>query len=223
MFFLDFFKHYSMLQREYAKVKLLENKLELQELRIIEMHHRVKNNLEMILSIVDMQSSGAKDKSKFEELKKRIYAIAQTYNMLSNTADDMLNMQEYITKLVSSIYQSAKQARDVDLLVDVDSDIVFELNRSIYIGLIINELVVNSFKYAFTNQGAKLSISLKKYKLGFELVVEDNGKGFDVKQGIVEDSFGLIIVEKIVLSDLKGKITTLSKNRTKHTIRFYDA
>lgn len=218
IFLLAFFEKHSLLQQEHTKTKVIEKELELQNLHTKEIHHRVKNNLEMIISIIDMQSGNAVDKSKFEDLKNRIFAIAKNYNMLSNGGQGTVEMQGYITGLIESISCSIQKDRIIDIVVDIDSDIEFALDKSIYTGLIINELVVNSFKYAFGEKGGKLNVSLKKEEDHFVLVIEDNGRGFDITKR--EGSFGMILVEKMVASDLKGKIRSFTDDHSKHIIRF---
>lgn len=218
IFLLAFFEQHSLMQQEYVKTKVIKKELELQRLHTREIQHRVKNNLEMILSIIDMQSSDAKDKLQFENLKNRIFAMAHNYNMLSSSGEENVEMRKYVTELIESIKSSIQKDKNIDILVDIDSDIEFALDKSIYIGLIINELVVNSFKYAFDEEEGELMVSLKKEDDGFVLIVEDNGKGFDMTKR--EGSFGLILVEKMVASDLKGEISSLTHDRTKHMIRF---
>ncbi len=218
VFLLAFFEKHSLLQQEHTKTKVIEKELELQKLHTRETHHRVKNNLEMILSIIDMQSGNTEDKSKFEDLKNRIFAIAQNYNMLSSGGQGTVEMRGYISGLIESINYSIQKDRNIGIVVDIDSDIEFALDKSIYIGLIINELVVNSFKYAFGKRGGDMKVSLKKEKDEYVLIVEDNGKGFDRTEK--EGSFGLILVEKMVASDLGGEIESLTDGGTKHTIRF---
>ena len=218
VFLLAFFEQHRLMQQEYVKTKVIKKELELQRLHTREIQHRVKNNLEMILSIIDMQSSGAKDKLQFENLKNRIFAMAYNYNMLSSGGQENVEMRKYVMGLIESIKNSIQKDQNIDILVDIDSDIEFALDKSIYTGLIINELVVNSFKYAFDVKGGELMVSLKKEDDGFVLIVEDNGKGFDTTKR--EGSFGLILVEKMVVGDLKGEISSLTHDRTKHMIRF---
>ena len=218
VFLLAFFEKHSLLQEEHTESKIIRRELELQRVYAREIHHRVKNNLEIILSIIDLQSSNAKDKSKFEDLKNRIFAIAQNYNMLSGSGQGTVMMGEYITELIESVKKSMQANKNIDIAVDVEQDIEFALDKSIYVGLIVNELVINSFKYAFGDRGGKLLVSLHREGDGFALVAEDDGNGYGPVQK--EGSFGLMLVESLVANDLSGEMRSFTKDRTKYIIRF---
>jgi len=218
VFLLAFFEKHSLLQEEHTEAKVIRRELELQKLYTREIHHRVKNNLEMILSIIDLQSSDAKDKSKFEDLKNRIFAIAQNYTMLTGSGRGTVAMGGYIAELINSIKYSMQTDKKINMEIEVEQDIEFALDKSIYVGLIINELVVNSFKYAFGDNGGMLKISLRREGSTFVLIVEDDGKGFDPIRR--EGSFGLVLVETLATNDLKGEIHSFTDDCTKYIIRF---
>ena len=203
------------------KTLLLNQALKSKELLLKELHHRIKNNLQIILSMIRLQRDKIDDKyvvDKFVRLENRINAIAKTYNLL--LLDDNLeaiDMQEYINALLLDLVESICE---VDCSIEIKTNISAELplRESIYIGIIINELVTNAYKYAFNGEKGEIFISLNERDGKFVLVVRDNGEGFiyDKKN----KSLGLKLIHSLVIQQLKGEIEMITKNLTQYTIRF---
>jgi len=203
------------------KTALLNQALKAKELLIQEVHHRIKNNLQIILSMVRLQSDKISDQyvvDKFVKLENRINAIAKTYNLLLLDDNlDAIDMEEYIESLLLDMEESMCE---VNCNIEVETDIaaVLPLRESVYIGIIINELVTNAHKYAFNELGGKIFISLKQKENSFILIIRDNGKGFDYKKE--NKSLGLKLIHSLVLQQLRGEIEMLTENSTQYTIRF---
>ncbi len=203
------------------KTALLNQALKAKELLIQEVHHRIKNNLQIILSMVRLQSDKTTDSyvvDKFKKLENRINAIAKTYNLLLLDKNlDAIDMEEYIESLLLDLEESLCET-NCDIKVKTNIDAVLPLRESVYIGIIINELVTNAHKYAFDEQGGQILISLKQENQSFTLVIQDNGKGFIYDKE--NKSLGLKLIHSLVMQQLRGEIEMLTENSTQYTIRF---
>lgn len=202
------------------KTAQLNKALETKELLLKEIHHRVKNNLQIILSILRLQNDKITDKlvsEKFLNLENRINAIAKTYNML--LVDENLNsidMEEYIESLVEDIEET--MCLECDIEIETDIDATLPLSKSVYVGIIVNELVTNAYKYAFPNGMGKIYITLEKQNKEYILIIGDNGKGFVPNKE--SKSLGLKLIRALVKDQLGGKIEMMTQGATKYTIKF---
>lgn len=203
------------------KTQELNSALEIKELLLKEVHHRVKNNLQIILSIIRLQNDEIEDKTvneKFTNLENRINAISKTYNMLllkDNPGE--IDMQEYIDSLLTDIQDTISDT-DQNININTEINAMIPLRESVYIGLIINELITNTYKYAFDDNNGTISISLHQNKNDYVLTIEDNGKGYTMQEK--PSSLGLKLIHTLVYDQLGGKIETQTNNRTKNIIRF---
>jgi PAS domain S-box-containing protein len=181
------------------------------EVLLKEVHHRVKNNMQVISSILNLQSSYVTDQyalSLLKESQNRIKTMAYIHESLyQNKTFTSINFSDYISTLSSNILQSyAASSQKVKLELDIQK-IILNLDTSIPAGLIINELVTNSIKHAFTgsNEGI-IYINLHTKDNVLFLEVSDNGKGFpkdiDFKN---TNSLGLQLVNTLV-EQLNGKL-----------------
>ncbi|MEM9337804.1 MAG: sensor histidine kinase [Bacteroidota bacterium] len=203
-----------------------------------ELHHRVKNNLQIISSLLGLQSLKLQDekaKKAVIEGKGRIRAMSLIHQKLYQTDDiAILNFEEYLVNLTDEIATSYGYQQKVTILISV-TEKTLDTDTTLPIGLIVNELVSNAFKYAFKKvESPKLSITLQHGNLPrttkddrLELIISDNGSGlpdsFDLKKA---DSFGLKLVNLLTLqikgvieyrSDLKGttfKVHFPNRSRT---------
>ena len=200
----------------------LNKALKVKSLLLKEVHHRVKNNLQIILSIIRLQNDKLKDsetKEKFSELENRINAIAKTYNMLIIEEDlDDIDMEEYIEMLLSDIEESMFDITS-NIELDIDVDASLPLGKAVYIGIVINELVTNSYKYAFENQRGTIFISLHHLNNKYELRVWDTGKGFTYNKK-KHTSLGLKLIHALVKEQLRGTIEMQTQNSSLYIIKF---
>lgn len=211
-----------IITKEVQKKTIELNKaLKTKELLLKEMHHRIKNNLQIILSMVRLQNDKNSDEqsiTKSVDLENRINAIAKTYNLLLPEDDlDAIDMDEYVESLLQDIKQSIEHPNyNIDIETQIDA--MISLRESVYIGIIINELVTNTYKYAFDEKGGQIFITLHQEKEGYKLYFSDNGKGFipDKKQ----KSLGLKLIHALVYEQLKGTISMQTNGLTAYTIRF---
>jgi PAS domain S-box-containing protein len=190
----------------------IEASLTEKEVLLREIHHRVKNNLQIISSILNLQSGYITDKHSlevFEESKNRVKSMALIHEKLYQSESlSRLNLKEYVQQLVNNLVNSYRQnIYSIESKIEI-AEIYFGADIAIPLGLIINELVSNSLKYAFP-EGRKgfIYISIKKEDSNkYKMVVGDNGIGlpqnFDFEN---TDTLGLQLVSSLV-SQLNGEI-----------------
>jgi len=184
------------------------------EILLQELNHRVKNNLQIILSIIQLQSYKSKEKAIFHELENRINAIANIYEILVvNDNIQEINMNEYINMLLFNIQKGFLGKENI--LYKIDTTIKLPLKEASYIGLIINELVTNAYKYAFKDKdNGFIEILLHKDKKNYILNIKDSSKGFDFENS--KKSLGLELVNAIVKEQLGGTISYNAKESLYH-------
>jgi len=197
------------------------------EILLKEIHHRVKNNLQVISSILKLQSAYVKDKKTIEllnECRNRIASMAFIHATLYMTKDFAnINFAEYVGNIAGNLQQSyVSRERKVLLKLDIPK-VYLHIDDAIPCGLIINELLSNSFKYAFTKKkkGA-VGISVKVKKENAILAIWDDGSGFPKSVNYKKtESLGLQLVISLV-EQIGGKIKMESKKDkgTKYIIAF---
>ena len=205
---------------------LINNTLKEKELLVKEVHHRVKNNFQIVSSLLELQSKGIEDEKALalaNEGKNRVKSMALIHQKLYQDKSGLVNFDEYIQLLVKelgSLYRSKNKIK-----TNISSkNMKFDVDTAIPLGLIINELITNSYKYAFgESKENELLISInKEVNEDFKLVIEDNGPGisedFDIKKA---KSLGLRLVNRLV-KQLHGKLNVTNKNGTRFEIFFKD-
>ena len=185
------------------KTQQINQMLNTKELLLKELHHRVKNNLYIILSMVQMQGRASIDTSRFKELENRIHAISKSYDTLMlNQNLDKIEMKSYLNSLIEQIALGFKK-ESIKVISTINATL--SLSHAVYVGLIVNELLTNAYKYAFDEQGGSIEILLQKEEEQYHLRIKDNGKGFTPTQKR-HGSLGLILVESLVKEQLRGKM-----------------
>jgi two-component sensor histidine kinase len=191
------------------------------EVLLQEVHHRVKNNLHIILSMIQLQqyeTEDCKTNLLLNDLENRINTIAKTYEMLI-VNDDLqdINMHPYVTQLLEDVHNSFSHLPST-VILKTNVVATMPLKDAVYVGLVINELVTNAYKYAFGLNKGEIVVNLTQENNMFTLTIKDNGIGFDVKTQ--KKSVGSKLVETLVEEQLQGKITLKSDNYTKYHITF---
>ncbi len=184
------------------KTQELKASLEKEELLYRELNHRVKNNFQMILSLIKLQIFKASTpliKEELTTIKDRINSIAHLYEMLKIKGDKPLKSEEYFQNIVDNI----KKGFDIKVTITYEIRYDLPIDKLIYCGLILNELVTNSFKYAFEQEGT-VDIALYREEDSLYLTIKDNGKGYPPANK--RDSLGLTIIETLVHKQLLGKM-----------------
>ena len=198
------------------KTEDLNTSLEEKTLLLQEVNHRVKNNMQMIVSLIRLQSNDIEDKKMkniFLTTENRLNAMSQLHELLYQKDDiSYVNAYEYFGNLIEGLEETYSDEIDINYIIDTD----LQTEQAISSGIILNELVTNSLKHAFENENGQIDILLSKNGDEYTLVVRDNGIGYD--KNITEKSFGLVLVETLVASKLEGYITTKVNNGVESTI-----
>ncbi len=189
------------------------------ELLLKETHHRVKNSLQMISSLLYLQSENIEDEKAAASVKDgqiRVKSVGLIHQKLYQKDNHLtgIEVSDYINDLAESIFQSHNiSINDISLHIDVDK-IILDIDTITPLGIIINELIVNILKHAFTEEksNALITISLHKENNTLLLKVTDNGKGFNLKKK-KEKSFGLKLINSLSRK-LKADLTITNKNGT---------
>lgn len=192
---------------------------------IRESHHRIKNNLQVVSSLLKMQSKSAKSdetRANLLEAFNRVKTIAVLHQKLQGSQTfKQIQMQEFIGQLTEAIQGSvASSNQDIELITDVDP-ILLSTDQSISVGLIINEVLTNSFKYAFPQNTGQIKLWLKqKVEDDIILSICDDGQGLPANFDITKNpSLGYKIINSMTVK-LKGELDISSVNGTCTSIRF---
>ncbi len=215
---------------EKEREQILKNSLEEKEVLLSEVHHRVKNNLAVISGMLELQAFSSKNKKEIEELAKSVYrikAIAIIHEQLYKTGNfASISIDESIvTQTESLVKMYDGKGKKIEILYDLDN-ITLNVNQAIPFGLLLNELLTNSLKYAFEGiQKPELKLSLQMLSESIQFTFQDNGIGFDVsKFKNSEETLGRSLIEAFIAqlegnldikSGSKGTIITLSFRPTK--------
>lgn len=214
--------------KEGKKVQsMLMKSLKEKDVLIKEVHHRVKNNMQIISSLFNLQQNSIKDPDSlaaFKDTKNRVNTMAMVHENLYHSQDlSNLDIGKYIENLLTSLYRTyVTNQKLVHLEMDVER-VNMSINTAIPLGLIINELITNSLKYAFP-EGKKGDILLGLYSEndGYALYIVDNGIGFPEEIDFRNtESLGMQLVNTLV-EQING---TIELNRNKGTgfiIKFQD-
>lgn len=194
----------------------LKTALDEKELLLKELNHRVKNNMQTIVSLIRLQSDEIKD----ERLKDILLTIQNRINAMSHL-HELLYKQENIAyvdvyEYLENLIEEVKDSYDTYIDIHLNIKTKLKMEQSIYCGLIINELVTNSFKYAFPNKEGNIFISLEKENEIIKLIVKDDGIGYDEKNANI--SLGLTLVNTLAVNQLKGNMNINSKEGVITTI-----
>jgi len=193
-----------------------------------EVYHRVKNNFSVVSSLINLQSNYIKDKQAQQTIKEtyfRIQSMAIIHQQLYESEDlENINFEKYINSLTCTIYKSYVSDPSAILLETDIRDVALEVDLAIPIGLIINELMTNSIKYAFPpsyKDKGKINISITNTnKNDIELKVQDNGVGLPADFSIDQTkSLGLILVKNLT-KQINGRLSVKSEQGTLTSIRF---
>jgi len=206
-----------------SNMEIIES-LKEKEVLLKEIHHRVKNNLQVISSILNLQSSFVKDENTLgilQESRNRIRSMAIIHENLYRTEDfSSINFADYLQNLTANLIATYRIHDQVILNSDLDNiDLI--LDQAIPCGLLVNELITNSLKYAWrSGEKGTITMELKEEKGFVQLFIGDNGVGLPAKfEDINSDTLGLQLVVTLV-EQLDGELAVDSDNGTKYLIKF---
>lgn len=194
---------------------LIRKMLKEKEILLAEVFHRVKNNMNIITSLLNLKknmSSSAEVQNALEDCRSRVFAMALVHENIFNNNNNIigLNFKGYIKNLITEIVYSQSDKGKVDIVLETE-DVNLELSNAISCGLILNELITNSFKYAQSEtKKLQIQVILKNHKGSVELQVKDNGPGLPKEYKNNTDSLGLELIKS--LSDQIGGVYSFSNN-----------
>lgn len=204
------------LSAKLNKTKELELAVNKSAILTKELHHRVKNNMQFIISLYRLKLSKYMDQKlsyTLNEIELAIQAMSATHEMLYEKDDlEHIDTKEYIGELIDRISKSFDLK---EIKTNLDIDIELNINESITLGIILNELITNSLKYAFVTKG-QIDIFLKQKEGIYTLVYKDDGKGFDIQSS--NNTFGLRLIKNLVKDELKGTLEIKSSQGSIFTI-----
>jgi len=204
-------------ERKQAE-EIIKSSLREKEILLREVHHRVTNNLQVISSLLTLQAESVRDVAVQKALKdsqRRIKSIALLHEKLYVTKElSKLNFKEYISTLTTELFRSfGKIAGQIKIELEIDN-IYLDVEKAVTCGLIINELISNSLKYAFKDDILSTRQGVIKIKMTVDssdnvnLIISDNGVGLPVNMDIRENkTLGLQLFFILAEKQLKGKVS----------------
>lgn len=210
-------------EKKKSSIEIVES-LKEKEVLLQEIHHRVKNNLQVISSILNLQSSFVQDENTLailQESRNRIRSMAIIHENLYKTKDfSSIKFGEYLDNLCKNLVASYRIGGDVNLKSKI-SNVDLILDQAIPCGLLINEIVTNALKYAWEEEQERIiEVSLSQNNRQVHLEISDNGKGlpYDFNE-MNSDTLGLQLI--MTLSEqLDGDLTVDCRNGTKYLLTF---
>ena len=190
----------------------LQSALAEKEVLLKELYHRTKNNLQVVSSLISLQCSRSFDsgsiQSMCEDIQSRLKAMALVHEKLYRSGDlAHVNMRDYIVDLSKSIVHGYPLLRESLALQYMVEDILLPIELVVPCGLIINEFMSNSFKYAFPEGKGRINISMRSAEREIELVYRDDGPGLPAEIVLGKTrSMGLRLVTTLATKELKGTI-----------------
>ena len=200
-------------ERKYNEDKLRQS-LDQKETLLQEVHHRVKNNLQVISSLLNLQKAEVRKelRGEFDTIIGRVKTMAKVQDLIYSASNvSSINIELYFKELVSSLHDLyASPDLDTQFKVEIHvKEAIFNPDFAIPLGLIVNEIACNSFKYALRENGL-FYLKLNQTKAGnYLLCIGDNGQG--INNEINSDSLGMSLIE-ILCEQLEAKLEIVNSN-----------
>jgi two-component sensor histidine kinase len=179
----------------------LKSSLEEKIVLLQEVHHRVKNNLSIVGSLMNLQAEKSADeyhRQLFIECRNRLDSIAAVHELIYKAKSySQLNFKEYLDQIIDHITSSYNSSKHIKIEKGI-TDVHVDISTAIPLALIVNELITNAYKHAFSNrEHGVIGISLLENNKQVFMTITDNGKGFD-KSNIPANSIGMDILAGLV-------------------------
>jgi two-component sensor histidine kinase len=203
---------------------MMTERRQIEQIRKKEIHHRIKNNLQVISSLLDLESDKFKDPKVIEAFRNsqsRVISMALVHEELYRSEDmESIDFADYITKLVNDLSRSYMMNNNIDIKVHI-ATVFLDMDVAIPLGMIVNELVSNSFKHAFrSGDEGSIIIDMNYEAEKFILIVSDNGRGFPENMDFRQtESLGLQLVTTLV-DQIDGTIELERNHGTRFIITF---
>ncbi|MBM7645910.1 two-component sensor histidine kinase [Scopulibacillus daqui] len=196
-----------ILVQDMTELREKERQLMVKSTVIKEIHHRVKNNLQTVASLLRLQMRkdiSNSSRLSFQECLNRILSIASVHEVLSNTGADSVEAAEMIEKVGTTVTRSAADSsKDINITFKYHEPFFIKSDKAVSLALIVNELIQNSIEHAFKERHTGfIKVELYRLASSIQLIVSDNGIGYRRKDQT--PSLGLEIVSQLTKHDLNG-------------------
>lgn len=216
---------YGVLRIRIGQINLhhFKKQNELKTTMLKEIHHRVKNNLQIVNSLLRMQSSTMDDVKTvgvFKKIQSRILSMSSLHEEMYKTDNlSEIETKKHFEKLIRDLVVAYRLDKEISLKLDIDP-FEFNMDTLIPLGLIINELVINSLKHAFVGRDkGMITVLLKKTKTRKEYRLQVNDDGIGMKEAQEVENMGAKLIKSFV-KQLKGTVKRLDDNGTVYEIIF---
>lgn len=218
--------YYSRYRQNKKLNAQLQNNNKEKEGLLHEIHHRVKNNLQIISSLINIkarQTTSIETNDVLQQLNGRIFSMGLVHEKLyQNKNIQIIRLNEYLTELSRHLLSSFAEKENPIFLQLNCQPVEVDLDKALTCGLITNELVTNSVKYAFTSKQdvRQIAISLAQVRNAISLQISDNGDAIKPVSGNFKKSFGSRFVDQLVIAKLGGEWSVSSEHGFHVTIKF---
>jgi len=198
----------------------LESLVRQKDVLISEINHRVKNNISVIIGLINLQRHKSKDvyhTNLFNEVKDKVFSMSAVQEQLLLSQEvDKINLGDFLSSLLNNLNRSYE--KEVVVMIEKE-EIFIDLTKGIPLGLIANEIITNSYKYAFGDLNDSPQLKVKCYKTDCDICVcfEDNGPGYNLTSENVGMGLGII---KDLCDQIDGKIDFVNNNGASTIITF---
>lgn len=218
-------KRLVLIIQDITEVHKKEEEIISKSVAIQEIHHRVKNNLQSVVSLLRVQARQANSseaKKVLNESVNRIMAIATTHELLSKQAEDEISLYQTVEVIVYNFRRVFQNDKNISLTLNIDRSIVVKSSQMVSISIIINELLQNIYEHAYV-PGEKGNVSIKATLLNnfLTITVEDDGHGYSVHDQS-KNSLGLMLVKSYVKDKLNGKLKIESNIHGTKTMFYFE-
>ena len=200
---------------------IIKTQMEEKEIMLKEIHHRVKNNLQIVNSLLRLQSYGMEGEmaqEAFEDAQKRILAMALVHDKLYNSENlAKINVQQYALELAKDLIANYQLEQKIELRTDIQN-IALGAKTMVPVGLLINEVITNSLKYGFGEmEKGEVFIEMNESKGEYHLIIGDNGKGIEAADK--GSGIGMELIDAFV-EQLEGTLEVKSNPGVIYSLKF---
>ena len=194
------------------------------EVLLAEVHHRVKNNLAIISGMLNLSRNLGKETNVdavLQECSNRVISMAMVHEKLYKSGDlSRISFHEYVDDLVKDIHRTLVVKKNIQLRTRLD-EIFLDIDRAIPVGLIVNEVITNSIKHAFTEgEEGIIEVDVRRSNNSVYLMVRDNGKGMPAEQNQEEnESLGMMLIESLT-QQIDGTYEFANNDGVSFVLRF---
>ncbi|WP_225534512.1 MULTISPECIES: sensor histidine kinase [unclassified Enterococcus] len=209
---------------EVTEVRKKEAEISDKAVVIKEIHHRVKNNLQSVVSILSIQArrcSTDEAKKVLTESVYRIMAIARTHELLSKQLEDDISLKAVLDSVIENMHRCYEDLYHITIEATIDEELILSSDVVVTIALVVNELIQNCYDHAFNGRKqGQINVDVSQKEGYVYISIEDNGVGYP-KDDIKQNNLGLQIVTSYVREKLRGKLDVQSDSKGTKTAFYF--